>query len=286
MCRLKYLIPAIALFMMLFIVSCEQANSPELESSTGESIELSEAGSQNSTANELQQRIDDADPGDSIVLFEDVTLDKQLTIDKSLTFSLAGNTLYANFAKDANDNNSAIGVVGASDVTIFGVVIDASGGTELHGINVYESTGVMIDNVSISANNAGLVVNSSEVTVNNITTAGHAWHAINVDQKTSESASLTVTGNSTHEETTVAHIWIDDISKDVSVDDVEEQYDSENVEYTYDGVDLTGRAYILSGSLVDPTSKVECKENDGWKDLGFKNQGQCIRFVNTGKDSR
>lgn len=34
-----------------------------------------------------------------------------------------------------------------------------------------------------------------------------------------------------------------------------------------------------------PTAKSDCKKG-GWKDYGFKNQGQCIRFVNTGKDSR
>ena len=30
-----------------------------------------------------------------------------------------------------------------------------------------------------------------------------------------------------------------------------------------------------------PTSKDQCK-NDGWKTFGFKNQGQCIKYVNTG----
>lgn len=34
-----------------------------------------------------------------------------------------------------------------------------------------------------------------------------------------------------------------------------------------------------------PTKKSDCKKG-GWKDYGFKNQGQCIRYVNTGKDSR
>lgn len=32
-------------------------------------------------------------------------------------------------------------------------------------------------------------------------------------------------------------------------------------------------------------SKEMCKEN-GFADFGFRNQGQCIRFVNTGRDSR
>ena len=35
----------------------------------------------------------------------------------------------------------------------------------------------------------------------------------------------------------------------------------------------------------DPATKDDCK-NGGWEAYGFRNQGQCIRFVNTGKDSR
>jgi hypothetical protein len=31
-----------------------------------------------------------------------------------------------------------------------------------------------------------------------------------------------------------------------------------------------------------PTSKDQCKK-DGWRAFGFKNQGQCIKFVNTGE---
>jgi hypothetical protein len=34
-----------------------------------------------------------------------------------------------------------------------------------------------------------------------------------------------------------------------------------------------------------PETKDECK-NGGWDDFGFRNQGQCIRFINTGQDSR
>lgn len=38
-------------------------------------------------------------------------------------------------------------------------------------------------------------------------------------------------------------------------------------------------------SGCSPEVKDDCK-NGGWEMYGFKNQGQCIRFVNTGKDSR
>ena len=39
-------------------------------------------------------------------------------------------------------------------------------------------------------------------------------------------------------------------------------------------------------SVVEsPTSKDQCKKN-GWDAFGFRNQGLCIQYVNTGKDSR
>ena len=36
---------------------------------------------------------------------------------------------------------------------------------------------------------------------------------------------------------------------------------------------------------VDPVSKDECM-NGAWADFNFRNQGQCVRFIETGKDSR
>lgn len=36
---------------------------------------------------------------------------------------------------------------------------------------------------------------------------------------------------------------------------------------------------------TDPDNKNECKKG-GWADFNFRNQGQCIKFVNTGMDSR
>lgn len=37
--------------------------------------------------------------------------------------------------------------------------------------------------------------------------------------------------------------------------------------------------------LPDAQTKEDCKDG-GWEDYGFANQGQCIRFVETGTDSR
>jgi hypothetical protein len=35
--------------------------------------------------------------------------------------------------------------------------------------------------------------------------------------------------------------------------------------------------------MISRISKEECKKYRGWQRYGFKNQGQCIKFVNTGK---
>ena len=51
--------------------------------------------------------------------------------------------------------------------------------------------------------------------------------------------------------------------------------------------DLDNKDYAAHwhAGVVNPQTKNECKKG-GWESFGFKNQGQCIRFVNTGKDSR
>ena len=45
---------------------------------------------------------------------------------------------------------------------------------------------------------------------------------------------------------------------------------------------------VFGGSLNfqgNPATKDECK-NGGWVIFAFENQGQCVRFIETGKDSR
>ena len=46
---------------------------------------------------------------------------------------------------------------------------------------------------------------------------------------------------------------------------------------------------VTFGKGVNPTSsptdKSQCMKG-GWSQFGFKNQGQCVRFIETGKDSR
>jgi hypothetical protein len=42
---------------------------------------------------------------------------------------------------------------------------------------------------------------------------------------------------------------------------------------------------IMSFLTADPTVRSDCM-GDQWEDFEFKNQGQCVRFIETGKDSR
>jgi len=47
-------------------------------------------------------------------------------------------------------------------------------------------------------------------------------------------------------------------------------------------VDFAFKTYV---TLLGPASKDQCKD-DQWRLFGFENQGQCVRFIETGKDSR
>lgn len=42
---------------------------------------------------------------------------------------------------------------------------------------------------------------------------------------------------------------------------------------------------VVTNCFVDPETREDCKDGS-WQLYGFRNQGQCIRFVNTGQDSR
>lgn len=47
---------------------------------------------------------------------------------------------------------------------------------------------------------------------------------------------------------------------------------------------LFGVLIAAPGMAMDPVDKADCRAN--WAELGFRNQGQCMRFLNTGGDSR
>lgn len=120
-------------------------------------------------------------------------------------------------------------------------------------------------------------MNGSTVEVTDISTAGNGWHGINVDlgSGVTSPAVLTVKGVSSHTE--LLHIYIDNIAEPATMVDVNSQYTfNDNV------LEQGDRLYTL---IPQPKTISECK-NSGWVAFGFRNQGLCIQYVNTGKDSR
>lgn len=206
----------------------------------------------------------------------DCTAEGPINVPAGVTVNGNGNTIFANYTFGSNGagTNTVIGVVGADGVTINDLTVDGTTGVALHGINVYESTGLVLNDVTTKNNDkAGLTVNSSTVTVNNLTTEGN-FVGVNVDQRTPEPASLTVNGISSHAE--VGQIYVDDTTKEVTVVDTNSQY-----AITHPGIQPNDALYTLK---VMVASKEDCK-NNGFKNVytadnkAFKSQGACVAYV-------
>lgn len=148
----------------------------------------SDDGQQN-TYKTLQAAIDNAKAGDTIQLQSNLTVDESvaanaaaITIDKNnITIDGQGHTLTVD---SNNASANAVGINGASGVTIQNLTITrpAEAHTK-HGINVYKSTGVTLNNVNLTnMGGLGLLVNASEVTATgNFSLSGNGWgNKINV----------------------------------------------------------------------------------------------------------
>lgn len=243
--------------------------------------------SDDATFTSIQEAINDSDtdPSDIIRLLQDVTTSEQVTIDKAIILDGDGYTIDADFTKTDNSNNSAIGVIDSDNVTIQDLIIDGTNGTDLHGINVYESTGVVVDTVTAMNFRSGIGVNSSEVTARNITTSGNIWHGINVDKRTSMPASLTIEETSMHDEnsptppsdfvdgTHVAHIFVDDATEGTVINDVDNQYVTAEVDFREGRADVYTLKQEESQPEGDNTIRI-CK-------LVVDNEGNIFDGANT-----
>ena len=146
------------------------------------------------TADTIQAAINAASADETITFGGNATIGHQITINKRITIDGNGYTVSPTFTKTDNGNNAGIGIIGAANVTISNLVVDGASGISLHGINVFESTNVILNSVTLKNNKKyGLVVNNSIVTANDITTANNGWGGINVDKGSPE---LTIAGTS------------------------------------------------------------------------------------------
>ncbi len=211
----------------------------------------------NSTLDNLNDVLANVQNGDTIKLDSDLVTSRQATLTKSVTLDGQGYTISPNFAKTDNSNNAAVGVL-ASNVTINNLVEDGTHGTDLHGVNVYQASGVNLDGVTLNNNgHNGLVVNGSNVTVDNLSTSNNGWGGVDVDKT---GAVLTVNGTSHHNEVS-PDIYVDNTSVGTVVD-TNHQYGSvDNVKQAGD------RVYRLNlgiPTVVYPGNNSYINTNDFW----------------------
>lgn len=196
---------------------------------------------------------------ENLVLDSDISVNKEIAINKSNVLIEGNNhTISPTFAKTDNDNNAVFGILGVDKVTVQNLTIDGIGGTNLHGINIWNS-GNGSDVITLwrvnSMNNdhSGINVVSSKVVATDITTSGNGWHGIDVDHSSDTSLPqpwIKIAGmNHLGELPPLPLIYFDHF------DPSQVQIDNPSL-YTYINhyVTSTDRAYFLAITIPTPTS--------------------------------
>ncbi|OWR30834.1 hypothetical protein CDO73_09610 [Saccharibacillus sp. O23] len=147
-----------------------------------------------------------------IVLTADISIADELNIDKA-GIEISGAKTDGTYALTVTGKKLV--VLGADNVNIHDLKIANKANVEGKGeyaLQVYNSTGVKLNNVTLtSEKKGGLHVNGSEVEINGIHTLNNAWGGIEVSQGVDapNPAKLTVTGINTHDDNGKTPIWID-----------------------------------------------------------------------------
>jgi hypothetical protein len=171
----------------------------------------------------------------NIYFTNDITTNKQILVTKANKVILGqGKTLFAAEGMTYQEpNKSVLTVINANGVKISNLTVDADaantnekdhGWDGVYAIQVYVSENVTLDGVTLKNGDAGLLVNGSTVTVNNITTSRNQFGGIEVSQGegVTSKATLEVTGTSSHDVEEPVYIWT--IGTNAEVLDSEKQY--------------------------------------------------------------
>lgn len=73
------------------------------------------------------EALDEAQSGDTVELLANISIDEQANLGSGVTLEGNGYTLSALFPKTSNSNNSALGIIGESGVTIQNLMVDGTG---------------------------------------------------------------------------------------------------------------------------------------------------------------
>ena len=175
------------------------------------------------TAEDFNAALDNADVS-TIKLTESITVNEVISIERDLTIVGDGNdiTITANSGSTWSGNpGKSLIYIHKCDVTIDNIKFDSANAA--YGINVWDDAepadGVFETNVtltdvsSVNSVGAGLTINKSAVTVENIVTSGNGWGSINVDSD----GTLAITG-SENDLGDAFQVWSETASKITSED--------------------------------------------------------------------
>ncbi|OYW84328.1 hypothetical protein B7Z17_04265, partial [Candidatus Saccharibacteria bacterium 32-49-10] len=175
----------------------------------------------------INQAIADANTtaGNVIELSKNLSVSEQQTITKAVTLEGNGYTVTGNYVKTSGSNNSVISVQ-SDDVTLRNLTVDGVNGqavNQLHGVNIYRSDNVTLQNIAAVNNQTGVNVNGSKVSIAGIATANNDWHGVDVDKKNGagEPAHLTISGANSHSEP--FSVYVDNLDSG-GVTDVDGRY--------------------------------------------------------------
>lgn len=194
-----------------------------------------------------------AGANDTIVLLKDLEVAAQIKVTKNVTIEGAGHTIKANNASwpTGNSDKHLLNIQNTSNVTVQNLTLDSN--NQAYGNQAYSATGVAFNDVTmVNSKGAGLTVNRSTVTANNLTTSDNTWGGVNVDPKANDGTlHFTLTGSSSLGEPT--QIWAEKVNGPTVV----------TADGYYCHLTDDGKFYVWSTSVSDTAvAKVKVGEVD------------------------
>lgn len=204
------------------VYSCCSAEGPKTNHSYDESAHKCVCGAYSSEVvaatdgvgyTTLKDAIEAAAEGGTVTLVQSVTVTEQVNLGKPITLDGDGKTITAVGTWATSSDVKFLMNIGSSNVTVENLTLDCGDTVKAWGLNIYHSTNVTLKDVKVSNVDttvpyAGMVVNGSVVTAENLNVAKGLYGSINVDAKshTANPTSLTVTGTL---ELNEGMIWVD-----------------------------------------------------------------------------